>query len=275
MKWAVSTAGLAGRQLEPLLSSIAAAGFRNIEFLCMRRTPPGNCWRDTWRVRKALQDAGLSAASVHTSGDGWNNADADAATRRASVEAALEGFDFAAEIGATMVVCHPIDPFSPVTAANHSAYRLRARESLQVFAERAASHGLRMAVENMPSRGKPLPGRHVADLLELTAGLGDHVGICLDTGHCLANDLDPASEAAAGGRYILNAHAHDRTGPQQRHLLPGRGTINWASFMATLRAASSGSLCTFEVIVPEGQTEEFLREMACFRRNWDMGHDPV
>lgn len=265
MRWAVSTAGFAGRQLDAVLGRIAAHGFRHAEFFCMRQTTPGNCWRDTERVRQAFRHSGLQVSSVHVPGDGWDLANEDEARASAALGVAMEALAFASGVDAPMVVAHPVDVSDAVTADNREDYGTRARKSLEALAERAAVHGVGLAVENMPPRAVRMPGGCVRDLLGLTARLGPHVGLCLDTGRCVANGVDPSEELALGGTRVLNVHLHDARGPRERHLLPGSGIIDWDAFFLSARAAAPECTCTFEVDVPEGREEEYLREMARFR----------
>ena len=130
-----------------------------------------------------------------------------------------------------------------------------------------------MAVENLPDcvgeeRGTR-PGVRVDDLLRLIEGLGEHVGILLDVGHCNISDTDPAAEAHLAGDKLLELHLQDNEGipGEDQHLLPGLGTIDWEALLDALDAMGYSGLRTFEAGRPE-PSDELLRRLGTLRTTW-------
>lgn len=266
--YGISTALVEGLAAEPALEAIAAAGFRQVELL-------GDANHlDNWpshpaQTRRLLEHMGLTVRTVHSPSAGWNNGDLDEAARRASVEIAAASFGQAAELGAEIVICHANGPNTPFTAETFRANFERARESLSILAERAKHAGVKMAVENLPSRGLPRPSARVSDVLQLIEGLGDHVGICLDTGHSTANGLSAAAEALEAGDKLLALHIQDNpVGNEDLHYLPGRGATDWEAFLAALERMAFAGVRTFEISARDGW-QPTLAALAELRRQWE------
>jgi sugar phosphate isomerase/epimerase len=167
------------------------------------------------------------------------------------------------------VICHPnnyaSDPFS---ADGFGASWQRTRESLAWLAEMAQRAGVRMAVENLPSRGLPRPGARVCDVLRMIEGLGAHVGVCLDAGHSNANGLSAAAEATEAGERLFALHIQDTDGlGDDQHWLPGRGTTDWPALLRALDKMRFVGARTFEVGASAG-LEETIAALAALRGDW-------
>ena len=87
-----------------------------------------------------------------------------------------------------------------------------ARRSLDELYTIADRLGLRIACENLMSRGTPRPLCPVEQLRAFIDPYPTSVGICLDTGHALVNGLNPASEARAAGDRLIATHLQDTDG---------------------------------------------------------------
>ena len=242
-------------------------GFREIEIL---DGDPGTGWlAHPDRSLGILRAAGLRVRTVHSPEIGWDNANPDGERRRASLTACAECFEQAAALGAESVICHPnnyaSDPFS---AAGFGSIWQRTRESLEWLAEKAAGAGVRMAVENLPSRGLPRPGARMADILRMIDGLGGHVGVCLDAGHSNANGFSAAAEATEAGVHLFALHIQDNDGlGDDQHWLPGRGTTDWPALLRALDDLRFQGARTFEV-GPSAGLEETVDALGALHREW-------
>ena len=97
-----------------------------------------------------------------------------------------------------------------------------------------------------------------------------HLGACFDSGHAniiekgklfpegpyakYYRDLGIADpwETDVLGRmlpYIVNCHLHDNSGERDRHLLPGKGTVDWAKLVPRLLTAP-GLKCIQSEVIP-------------------------
>lgn len=261
----LSTSFLDGLPLEELLLRVAKAGFYEIE-ICVGDTE--SWFRDPGRTRHLLQSTGVALREVHVPREGWDVGALDEAARRASIEAVEATLTKTAELGCGMVIYHPNRPVLITTQEEYDAVWARSRESLETVAERARTAKINISVENMLSLGDLWPGARVAELLKLIEGLGDHVGICLDTGHAHFNGLDVASEALEGGPRLFALHVHDNDGSDNQHLPPGRGTIDWNAFLDALDETDFDGPRTFEVRRHD-DVETVLSELAQVRQEWE------
>jgi sugar phosphate isomerase/epimerase len=245
--YGVSTALIAGRPFEAALSRIAAAGFTEIELNGEAGSFEG--WlADPAGLLRAVQAAGLRARSVHPPPAGWHNADPDPEVRAASLRTVRETLTLAAELGARAVIWHSNYHETAVPPEELRASRERSRENLAAAADRAGRLGLQLACENLPELGNPRPACSVEDNLELIAGLGEGVGLCLDAGHSRSNALSPAAEARQAGAKLFATHLQDNDGPgQDQHLVPQRDMDAWDELARTLDAMGYRGGRMFEV----------------------------
>ncbi len=122
-----------------------------------------------------------------------------------------------------------------------------ARRSLDELYTIADRLGLRIACENLMSRGTSRPLCRVEQLRAFIDPYPATVGICLDTGHAVVNGLNPASEARAAGDRLIATHLQDTDGIEDWHWVPGAGRINWDELVSTLRQIDYKGFWTFEL----------------------------
>jgi sugar phosphate isomerase/epimerase len=266
--YGVSSCVNKGLSRAELIAAIAAAGFRHVELYVDPESPES--WaHDPAAMRGQLHEAGLTPCSLHTPVQAWKNNHPDDAVRRASVEAAAACFVPAKELGVEVIVTHPTSPDSPLTDEEYPANFQRARESLTELAGRAATVGVRLAVENLPARGKPRPGAAVGEVLELIEGLGETVGVCLDAGHSNANGRDAAEEVRLGGDRVIAVHIQDNDGKgEDLHWMPGRGTTDWDSLVRALDEIGFEAPRVFEIPSRRGEVPATLDRLAELARRW-------
>ncbi|TVQ24885.1 MAG: sugar phosphate isomerase/epimerase [Spirochaetaceae bacterium] len=233
--------------------------------------------RQPVETRKRIEDAGLSVWSVHGPRTGWSLGDIDEDTRRDAVEATRKAFEPAATVGANVVVVHsnksrdeyPLVEYEPSLAAT--------RRSLETLAPMAADFGLRLAVENMAGRSVTRPGMDVAEVLELISGLGDHVGICFDTGHSNSAQKQVADQIRVAGQKLFTLHLNDTSGLMARddHFVPYDGTIDWSDVLSALDEIGFSSPRVFEVknrAEPEAGFA-LLERLSVLATRWDGAPD--
>lgn len=142
-------------------------------------------------------------------------------------------------LGAEMVVVHPGGMCG--NFADREKRLNNSINSLTEIVEFSSQWGVKIAVENTP------PGR-LGDQWEeiqliMSMLSSEHLGICLDTGHYLLNQLrkDGSAEITSVQELInwqkdlLHIHIHDNDGKQDLHLLPGEGCFPWASMINYLK----------------------------------------
>lgn len=175
--------------------------------------------------------------------------------RPAMLERACRYLDFAAEIGAPMVMaCSNLHPESLGDPERIAA-------DLRAVGDLAQARGLSLAYEALAW------GRHVHDY-RLAADLvrrADHpaVGLVLDTFDILARELpiEPISALSAG--HIFLVQVSDAPVLDLGHMswsrghrtLPGRGAFDLAGFTAALRATSYDGVFSLECFSPAVRAE--------------------
>jgi len=268
-QYGLCTSMLDGLSLKDEIERIVGAGFRQIELWASVEHMEG--WvSKAAETRRVLASAGIVARSVHSPVVGWHNGSLDEAIRLAAIEATTACFQQAAAVGAELVVCHPNRDVYPYSDAEYEASWGKSCESLAVLAERARVAGVRMAVENVPKMGQPRrQGSSISHILQMIEGLGDNVGICLDTGHANANGLIAADEVREAGDKLFSLHLHDNDGlGQDQHRLPGNGTIDWGAFFDALDEIGFEGIRMFEVGKGDN-LETTLAELVDIRRAWE------
>ncbi|MGI5878310.1 MAG: sugar phosphate isomerase/epimerase family protein [Christensenellales bacterium] len=82
----------------------------------------------------------------------------------------------------------------------------------------------------------------------IEAAGGEHLGICLDTGHLNLAGGDPARFVTEAGPWLRALHIADNEGAADQHMLPyGRGTVPWEPFLKALGASGYDGLFNFEI----------------------------
>lgn len=183
-----------------------------------------------------------------------------------------ESFSLARDLGASLVVCHCNAPRKPFAPEDYSAGLARTRISLETLSEQAGRAGVRMAVETMISRPHKRPGTRVSEVLDLIEGLGQHVGVCLDTGHSHASGASVPEEAIRAGQRLFNVHLQDNHGRtnEDEHLVPGHGTIDWKAVLEALDHIGFTSPRIIESKLLDGPDgpRRTLRELYDLLRRW-------
>jgi sugar phosphate isomerase/epimerase len=156
----------------------------------------------------------------------------DDAVRERSVRGVLDTVELGAAIGALLVVVHPTRG-TRGTMEERERVRALERESLVRIHELAATKGLKVCVENMPSGGAFADKSLASGVMHLVRGL-DGVSATLDVGHANTTTVPAQTMARHFGPLIGHVHVHDNRGAQDEHLEIGLGTIDWGAVIAAL-----------------------------------------
>jgi len=274
-RYGLSASLLRGLSLPATVEAISAAGINVIEV----STDEPKWWAEPDKRRDLLGRAGVSISSVHAGQASWDLAAPDSAERRQAVENLYRSCEQAAELGVDLVVCHCNGPSCVYTAENYRANMERSTQSLALAAERAGRAGIRLAVETMVARGERRPGNRVVEILEMIDALGDHVGVCVDTGHSNTSGNDVAAEILAAGDKLFATHLQDNFGRRDEdpHLLPGYGNIDWDAVLSAMDRLGYAGPRTIEVGPADSLSpEQTVRRAGEIGRNGKPEHsDPL
>ncbi|MEQ1895822.1 MAG: sugar phosphate isomerase/epimerase family protein [Vicinamibacterales bacterium] len=151
----------------------------------------------------------------------------DDAQRQHAVEETRRAMDLAAAASCPTVTVSLERP--GLTLADHPDSATSARRSLEELVRHAEAAGVTLALR--VGTGPLSTADALLRLIEHDLD-GSGAGICVDYGHAhMRGDVVDALETAA--EYMVLALLHDNHGRRDDHLVPGIGTIDWASAMMT------------------------------------------
>lgn len=122
--------------------------------------------------------------------------------------------------------------------------RDRRREAIGRVVARARGTVTRLCLENL---GNSCPTcQEIRSLVEFLPE--SEIGICLDTGHANAAGVNCAAFVRDAGNRLRALHVHDNLGQHDDHILPyGKGTVDWAPFLAALKEIGYVGLFNWEI----------------------------
>lgn len=235
-----------------------------------------------------LSDAGLRGWSVHGS-NGRNNLTEIAARgaeghfiegrkdylsphewqRQAGLHLIRNRIELAAAIGARSVVMHVEFPDAVYRDRDtgEAAFQILHR-SLDDLKDDCAKHGVRLAIENIPS----LSIDDMSTLLDRVFARhdGSFVGLCFDSGHAQIVEPGGLTLLHTFGERLVATHLHDNDGRNDQHLLPGDGCIPFERVLAAIADTPYTLPLTFETPYRLYGTGYFLPEEVFYRRAYSV-----
>jgi len=263
MRFGLSTHLFHGERLERRhLERIAAAGFTSVEVFATRSHVDYHDRGRVHEVRGWLGDLGLSADSMHGPicesfrdgewGRAFSLASTDPERRQEALDELLAAIEAARVLGAGSLVVHLGLPAGQPVPPGDNDPRSLAR-SLEALVALASGTGVRLALEVIPN-AMSTPDA-LAGLFDSSLGVAD-AGVCLDLGHAhLLGGVADAVETLGGA--IITTHVHDNNGREDRHLVPGQGSIDWPVALAALWKVGYTDRLVFEV-ADRGDAEAVL-----------------
>ena len=168
-----------------------------------------------------------------------NLASLDAAVRKETVGMHAEYLRRLSEAGIRYAVVHPSgEPNDPADRAD----MLKAcAESLNALAEQAKKQSVTLCVENLP---RTCIGRDSEEMCFLTDSHPD-LRVCFDVNHLLTESH--ADFIRAVGGKIVSLHLSDYDFADEKHWLPGEGSIRWNELIELLRQTGYAGPLLYEV----------------------------
>ncbi len=247
MQYGISTLVIQDEGLESGLERIKRTGFNEIELLL---DPPhfGPDDKSTEAVHALMNRIGLLMRVGHSPITDIDLASFDKEKRKLSIKRIAGSFTIFKELGAESVVVHVNGPASDYTQENLSRSVGNSKQSILELADCAAEVGIKMALENLPHRGTLRPFHSMEELQSLILDMPrEHVGLCLDTTHARFAGHDPLQQLNVAADRLFTLHLHDTDGEGDRHWVPGRGIIDWDTFIARLSELNFNGSRTIEV----------------------------
>lgn len=149
--------------------------------------------------------------------------------REATIEYYTELIKKGTDIGIKTFVIHPCS-VEPIEEDERRDIRMKySKECLNTIAEIAHDYDAVIAVENLP---RSCLARNSKELLELLDS-NDKLRVCYDTNHLL--EQDSLEFIKAVGNKIITLHVSDYDFINERHWLPGEGSLNWQEIIKSLK----------------------------------------
>jgi sugar phosphate isomerase/epimerase len=182
-------------------------------------------------------------------GNGYDFSVLDWSAGREALAALDSSISLAVQLQVPMIVVHA--SAEPVIPAERAQRFARAQAALGEIGQRCQKEGKRLAVELLP---RTCLGNTVEELLELLAPLDrDTFGVCLDTNHLMDRPQDLAWSVRHLGSRLITLHLSDYDGIDEKHLCPGKGVLDWGSFLQALRDINYEGPFNYECRI-EGET---------------------
>jgi len=188
---------------------------------------------------KLAADRGVYLPQGHL----WLTADITAQNQGEVVDGLRQWLDLFVAVGVRAAVLHP----SGVSKARETRPSEVVLE-LQVKALRALTSHVQgtdatICLENVSAAPE------AGDLLRIIEATGgDHLGICLDTGHLNMASGDQAGFIRAAGAHLKALHLADNEGLSDQHLMPyGKGTVDWPTVVHELEQLPYEALLNLEI----------------------------
>ncbi len=181
--------------------------------------------------------------------------------RQNSVDLCAEYIKKAANIGINKFVIHPSG--EPISDIERKTKMEHAKESLDKLSEIAHKEDSVVAVENLP---RTCLGKNSSEMIELIAA-NDKLRVCFDTNHLLTENI-PSFIQKLGDR-IATVHISDCDFMNERHWLPGEGSIDWESLLKALESVNYAGPWLYEIAFTPPNTIIRSRDLTChdFYRN--------
>lgn len=212
-------------------ASMISAGVRYIEVTMntfWRGYTAEECYSRA-RSTKELIDktTGLEVWSVHLPFSGSLDISVtDEQAREANVQTMSEMIRLAGEFNPKKLVLHPSS--EPIAEKDREARLRCSKESIGKLLIVAKEIGAELCIENLP---RTCLGRTSDEMRYLIEDYPE-VMVCFDSNHLLIETHDSFFRNV--GERIGTIHASDYDMTDERHWMPGKGVINWPSFLTNL-----------------------------------------
>ena len=153
------------------------------------------------------------------------------------------------DIGIDKFIVHP--SAEPIEEHRRSENLKYSMDSLDKLAEIAYSEGAVIAVEDLP---RSCLG-NTADEISKLISANDKLRVCFDTNHLLMDDHIEFIRKL--GSKIITLHISDYDFIDEKHWLPGKGSIDWSAFMAEFHKIDYKGVWMYEVALKDYSFEEF------------------
>lgn len=208
-------------------------------------------------LKKLAQSQGFEY-TVHAPFADINIASPSRVLRRVMLKQLEKSIICAHELNCQIWVFHPglktgLSPFYPREDWEQNLESVR---KLLIFAR---EQRVEIAIENCPEPYSFLL-TNVKDFSRFYSELNDDVGLTFDIGHANLNHQIEDFLVRFSNKTV-HMHAHDNRGKNDIHLGIGRGSINWASVMKTIKEIRYDGIVTVESVTHAEESVQVLKNL--------------
>lgn len=201
-------------------------------------------WIDDFKEK--LDVADLKVWSVHMP---WSNTIDISTTndedRENTIDTHISIMELLEPLNVQKYVMHP--SAEPIADEERAQRLQNSIQSLKILTEEARKYSGNIAMEAMP---RTLLANTSNEALHIINAVDNGLEICLDTNHILQESTEEFISRV--GDHITTLHIADYDGNDERHWLPGRGTINWNNVIDELVNIGFDGPWMYEVVRREG-----------------------
>ena len=270
MKISTSTFGVIKPYgMEEGLNMLRKAGFEAIDYSITQNAMD---WEDGFfrdrsdpafaehfkRIGKTVRDCGLEMYQCHAPYAPVTISDPEYYARlREQTDRSIYA---AAYMESPNIVAHPVLHVDFCDGQNKELARQTTLDYFSALVPALKDTGVTMCIENLffydraTKRWAPnycSDGEDLCDIIDtLNQMHGPHFAACIDTGHAVVAQKDPAEMIRILGHRIKVLHIQDNLGVRDEHLIPTEGKIDWKAVAIALRDVGYRGTFNFEVSKP-------------------------
>jgi sugar phosphate isomerase/epimerase len=269
---ACSTLPFREKALPEALRKIAHLGIKQVEFC----SDPLHSLPEQWKespeeILRLVNRLGTKVNSIHVPVTECPPNIPYDELRRISTQQTKNTIDLASFFGASFVVQHVRLLKNSLDLQQHAILE-EITPNLEEAARYAATKGVKLALENVPTSFVRMLGANAKELMNVVNLLPpETIGICLDVTHCVASGYDPLGALNEINIHcLISIHASDNFSNQliDQHLPIGSGDIPWEKLFDTLESLKFQGSVVIEVAggEEEGKT---LKDSLNYLQNFD------
>ena len=238
--------------MEESIRACAAAGYKLLDFgfveLALQSEQfSGPSWkREIEGYAHLAQELGIRFVQAHAAIFNFCNPGLDYEQELELFKRSIQGAEI---LGVPWVVAHPS------TGVENGAVRPSTHEENVAFfremAQFAAQYGVGIAIENMWRTTPEGVRRYGIEALELLRLIEDvdceNVGACWDVIHASVEGLNQGESIRLLGKHLKATHISDETGPNNFHILPYHGFVDWDEVLQALADIDYSGPFAFEI----------------------------
>lgn len=209
-------------------------------------------------IVEETKDVGIKVWSIHLPfGTDYDISEVNEEKRSKAIEDLSQLIDLASPLKAQIAVIH--GSYEPIKPEEREDKILACIESLKALVAKCSEYGMKLAIECLP---RTCIGNCSSEMLRILQEV-DNLYVCFDTNHLTIES--PSDFVRKVGKYIITTHVSDYDGIDERHWLPGRGTVDWKDILECLEAVGYDGPILFELA---NKSEDSLITPKMVAENW-------